>query len=58
MDGAQASDLYSAVGANARRRRVGGRGGCDEAWGASPGETASGADLGDSSKYSNESFED
>ena len=58
MDGAQALYLYSAVGANARPRRVGGRGGCSEAYGASQRETASGADLGDSSKYSNESFED
>ena len=39
------------------RRRVGGRGGRDEAFGASLGETASGADLGGSSKYSNENFE-
>ena len=29
-----------------------------EALGASPGGTAAGADLGDSSKYSNENFED
>ena len=40
-----------------RSRRVGGRGGRDEAFGASLGETASGADLGGSSKYSNENFE-
>ena len=39
-------------------RRVGGRGGCDAAQGASPGEAAASADLGDSSKYSNENFED
>ena len=39
-------------------RRVGGRGGRDAAFGASQGETASGADLGGSSKYSNENFED
>ena len=30
---------------------------CDEALGVSLGETASSADLGGSSKYSNESFE-
>ena len=30
----------------------------DEALGAIPGETASSADLGGSSKYSNENFED
>ena len=38
--------------------RVGGRGGCDEALDVSPSETASSADLGGSSKYSNENFED
>jgi hypothetical protein len=58
MDGAEASDLNSTFGANARRQRVGGRGGRDAAWGVSPGETAPGADLGGSSKYSNENFED
>ena len=58
MDGAHASHLYSAVEANAMLRRVGGRGGRDAAFGVSLGETASGADLGGSSKYSNESFED
>ena len=31
---------------------------CDEALGVSLGETASSADLGGSSKYSNENFED
>lgn len=58
MDGAQASHLYSAVGTSATFRRVGGRGGRDAACGASQGETAAGADLGGSSKYSNENFED
>ena len=38
--------------------RVGGRGGCDEALDVSLRETASRADLGGSSKYSNENFED
>eukprot|EP00304_Pavlova_gyrans_P016472 CAMPEP_0206033842 /NCGR_PEP_ID=MMETSP1466-20131121/937_1 /ASSEMBLY_ACC=CAM_ASM_001126 /TAXON_ID=44452 /ORGANISM="Pavlova gyrans, Strain CCMP608" /LENGTH=41 /DNA_ID= /DNA_START= /DNA_END= /DNA_ORIENTATION= len=38
--------------------RVGRRGGCDEALGVIPGRTASSADLGGSSKYSNENFED
>ena len=57
MDGAQASHLHSAVGVKAMPRRVGGRGGRDAALGASLGETASGADLGGSSKYSNENFE-
>ena len=58
MDGAEASDLNSTLRANARRARVGGRGGRDAAGGASPGETAPSADLGGSSKYSNENFED
>ena len=58
MDGAQASHLYFAVGVGVRPRRVGGRSGRDAAFGASLGETASGADLGGSSKYSNENFED
>jgi hypothetical protein len=31
---------------------------CDAAFGASLGETVPGADLGGSSKYSNENFED
>ena len=31
---------------------------CDEVLGVSPDETASSADLGGSSKYSNENFED
>ena len=50
MDGASASYLYSAVGANARHQRVGGRGGRDEAFGVSLGGTTSSADLGGSSK--------
>ena len=58
MDGAEASDLNSALRANARLVGVGGRGGRTAAWGVSPGETASSADLGGSSKYSNENFED
>ena len=58
MDGAQASHLYFAVGVGVRPRRVGGHSGRDAAFGASLGETASGADLGGSSKYSNENFED
>jgi hypothetical protein len=30
----------------------------DEAWAETPGRTASSADLGSSSRYSNENFED
>ena len=47
-----------AVEANARLPRVGGRGGRDQACGVSRSGTASSADLGGSSKYSNENFED
>jgi hypothetical protein len=36
---------------------VGGRGGCTETLGVSLGRTASSADLGGSSNYSNENFE-
>ena len=57
-DGAQACGLYLAVVTNARSPRVGGRGGRGKALGASLGGTASSADLGGSSKYSNENFED
>ena len=58
MDSAQADDLDTTVGANAMRQRVGGRGGREAALDVSLGETASSADLGGSSKYSNENFED
>jgi hypothetical protein len=58
MDGAEAGHLYTAAGASARPRRVGGRGVRGAAQGASPGETDTSADLGGSSKYSNENFED
>ena len=57
MDGAEASDLYSTVGASARRQRVGGREGCGTACGVSRSEAAFSADLGGSSKYSNANFE-
>ena len=58
MDGAQAYHLHLAVGASAMCQRVGGRGGRRAAFGVSLSETASSADLGGSSKYSNENFED
>ena len=58
MDGAEASHLYSAVDANAMCQRVGGREGCNAVLDVSPDETAFSADLGGSSKYSNENFED
>ena len=44
--------------ANRMPGRVGERGRCDEVFGVSLHETASSADLGGSSKYSNENFED
>ena len=58
MDGAQAGHRDQAIVANARLPRVGGRGGRGKAFGVSQSGTASSADLGGSSKYSNENFED
>ena len=58
MDGAQACYPYLAVGVEVTRRRVGRRGGREEALEATPGETAPSADLGGSSKYSSEILED
>lgn len=58
MDGAEAIDLNVTLRANARCARVGGRGGRGAAWAARPRETSPSADLGGSSKYSNENFED
>ena len=57
MDGAQADDRCTTAGAIRWPLRVGGRGVCGEALGVSLGGTASSADLGGSSKYSNENFE-
>ena len=63
MDGAGASGLYRTVGATQARgchapmsRRVAVV--STEALGVGPGGAATGADLGGSSKYSNENFED
>ena len=58
MVGAEASYPDSPVGARGRPRRVGGRGGSGPVSCASAGEATSGADLGGSSNYSNEIFED
>lgn len=58
MDGAEANYLNSAIDLNAMNQWVGGRGGCDAVQDVSPNETAASADLGGSSKYSNENFED
>ena len=58
MDGAQAYYPYPAAGARFKPRRVGRRGGCEEALDVSLSETASSADLGGSSKYSSENLED
>ena len=58
MDGAEANHLDLTIGVNAKRQWVGGREGCDAALGVNLGETAFSADLGGSSKYSNENFED
>jgi len=58
MDNAQADNLYLTVGVNVKRQRIGVRGGCGSALDVSVSETAPSADLGGSSKYSNENFED
>ena len=58
MDGAQAGDLNTTVDVNAMRRRVGGRGVCDEVSTVRSDETDTSADLGGSSKYTNENFVD
>ena len=58
MDGAEAYDLYSAMEALVWLPGVGGRGYRCAACGVSLGETVPSADLGGSSKYSNENFED
>ena len=58
MDGAQADHRCVTASASAKRWRVGGRGARDAALGVSLGETGSGADLGGSSKYSDENSED
>ena len=58
MDGAEASDLNSTLCVNAKHEGVGGRGLGDEVEDVSPDGTEASADLGGSSKYSNENFED
>ena len=63
MDGAGASDPYRTVSATAKSRsqaETSRRAAVvsAEAWDASLGGAATGADLGGSSKYSNENFED
>jgi hypothetical protein len=58
MDGAQACYPYLTAIVGSKQWRVGRRGGRDEALGAISGGTSSSADLGGSSKYSNENFED
>eukprot|EP00794_Sanderia_malayensis_P014585 gene14585-biopygen11680 len=58
MDGAQASCLYSAVGRMPQLSKSKGGGGRDATFGADLGEMASSRNLGGSSKYSDESFED
>ena len=57
MDGAKAVHRDQAALANAMRERVGGRGGSAEGHGVNLTRAASSADLGVSSKYSNENFE-
>ena len=58
MDGALACDRYSIIVVTRCSNELEGMGVCYEALGVSLSKTAPGADLGGSSKYSNESFED
>ena len=58
MDGAKASHSYLAVTARTKQSQVGGCRGCCAARPVRGSETALGTDLGGSSKYSNENFED
>ncbi|KAF1980990.1 hypothetical protein K402DRAFT_232969 [Aulographum hederae CBS 113979] len=58
MDGAQACYPYLAVEVSWMLQRVGRCNLCDEGSGVIPVQTQFGTDLGDSSKYSNENFED
>ena len=58
MDGAFACDRYSIIVVTRCSNELEGMGVCYEALGVSLSKTAPGADLGGSSKYSNESFED
>ena len=58
MDGAEADYLYSTSTVNTILCWVGRRGVCGAFCGVSRDETDSSADLGSSSKYSNENFED
>ena len=61
MDGAGASDPYQTVSALFQKKAETSRRAAAvsaEAWDVSLGGAAAGADLGGSSKYSNENFED
>ena len=57
MDGAQAIDRYSAICAFVMHRWVGGRDDSAEGAAVTSTEAVVSADLGVSSKYSNENFE-
>ncbi len=58
MENAQACALDSTVGVSATRKRLGGRGDREAAVDVSLGETVSRADLGGSSKYSYETYDE
>jgi hypothetical protein len=58
MDGAQACHRYCAVRIGGMSGRVGGRGDWRSSLAVMLGEAVPSADLGGSSKYSNENFED
>jgi hypothetical protein len=58
MDDAEADHLNSAMNVNVKHSCVGGRGDHDASSCVNMAEVVSSADLGGSSKYSNENFED
>ena len=58
MDGAQAEDLFSTIEINTTFQWVGGRVGCLEVYDVNQNEASYSADLGGSSKYSYETYED
>jgi len=57
MDGTKSRELYPIVGASTKPRWVGGHDGHCKTQGVSLSGAVVGADLGSSSKYSNENFE-
>ena len=58
MDGAEAGRIYANIVARTSASMSRRRGGCCTDYGASWSETAPSSDIGGSSKYSNDNFED